>query len=127
MPRCCTPLPDELRLQHIVQYASEALQFIDGRTRSDLDGDRMLAYSLVRCLEVIGEAASQVSEETRARFPEIPWRRAVGMRHRLIHSYFEVDNDRVWKTASMELRPLVQAIVDSGAMEWSERNSAPEE
>ena len=57
---------DRIRLQHMLDAAKEALTFIQGRIRADLDNDRMLVLSLIRELEIIGEAARQVSRETRS-------------------------------------------------------------
>jgi uncharacterized protein with HEPN domain len=70
----------------------------------------MLAFAVVRGLEIIGEAASQVSEATRQACPDIPWPLIVGMRHRLIHAYFDVDLDRVWDTVMLDLPPLIMAL-----------------
>lgn len=109
----------------MVEYAEQALSHIDGATRATLDANPMLTDALVRCIEVVGEAAAQVSEQTRSRYPTIPWRAAVGMRHRLIHSYFEVDLDRVWKTATNELEPLIRAIRESGVLNNEDPNPAP--
>jgi len=67
----------------------------------------MLALSLVKSIEIIGEAASKVTEPTRTRLPSVPWIELVGMRNRLIHAYFEIDLDRVWSTLDADLPPLV--------------------
>lgn len=95
----------------------EALAFSRGMTRQDLDRDRMLTLALVRCLEIVGEAASKVSPETRGRAPEMPWTDLIGMRNRLIHAYFEIDLDRLWDTLTRDLPPLkaqLDTIVSAG-------------
>ena len=89
---------DRLRLRHILDAALEAVGFAQGRRREDLDQDRMLSHSLVRLLEILGEAARGISEELQAAHPRIPWRKMSGMRDRLIHGYFDVSFDVVWKT-----------------------------
>ncbi|HEX5506861.1 MAG TPA: DUF86 domain-containing protein [Thermomicrobiales bacterium] len=94
-------------MQHMLEAARDALSFIGGHSRSDLDGDRMLTLAVVKCIEIIGEAASQVSAECRAQHPSVPWRQATGTRNRLIHGYFEVDLDIVWDTVAQNLPPLV--------------------
>ncbi len=76
-----------LRLRHMLDHAREAVEMIRAKERSDLDRDRKLELSLVRLVEVVGEAASRLSREEQARFPSIPWAQVVGMRHRLIHGY----------------------------------------
>jgi uncharacterized protein with HEPN domain len=90
----------------------EALSFVVGKTREDLNVDRMLTLSCVRLLEVIGEAASQVSAEFRARYPDVPWNQMTGMRNRLIHAYFDVNLDVLWETLADSLPSLVHALED---------------
>jgi uncharacterized protein with HEPN domain len=70
----------------------------------------MLVLSLVKSIEIIGEAAARVSESTCARYPEIEWSSIVGMRNRLVHAYFDIDLDRVWDTVTEDLPPLVTAL-----------------
>ena len=107
---------DQTRLRHMLDAAREAIGFVSGKTRSDLDGSRQLALSLVKCIEIIGEAAANVTSETRRRHEAIPWRAVVGMRNRLIHGYFDIDLDRVWDTVTANLPPLVadlERVVES--------------
>lgn len=68
------------------------------------------AVALTRCLEILGEAASRLSAETRLRFPEIPWMQMVSMRNRLIHAYFDVDLDIVWTTVFEDLPPILPLL-----------------
>jgi uncharacterized protein with HEPN domain len=70
----------------------------------------MLLWALVRALEVIGEAASKVSEEAREMLPTVPWPKIIGMRNRIVHAYFDVDRDIVWETTIQELPSLEQAL-----------------
>jgi len=97
-------------LRHMRDHAREALTMAQGRTRSDLDSNRMLNLSLVRLLEVVGEAANRVSPEERARYPQIPWVELVGLRNRLIHGYDQVDFDILWQIVTQDLRPLADAL-----------------
>ena len=75
----------------MLDHAQEAITLTRGKARADLDSDRVLNLALVRLLEVVGEAAGRVSEEERARYPEIPWPQIVGLRNRLIHGCDAVD------------------------------------
>ena len=84
--------------------------FIAGRSRQDLDTDRMLVFALVRAVEIIGEAASRLSSEGRAEVPGLPWSSIVGMRNHLIHAYFDVDLDILWNTVTQALPPLGDQI-----------------
>jgi uncharacterized protein with HEPN domain len=94
----------------MLDAAREAVQLAAGRTRQDLHRDRMLALSLTRCIEIIGEAAARVGDETRNQAPEIPWPDIVGMRNRLIHAYFDIDLDRIWDTIVDDLPPLIETL-----------------
>jgi uncharacterized protein with HEPN domain len=94
----------------MLDAALEALSFGTGQTEKQLSADRMRLLAIVRCIEIVGEAASKVGIETRAKYPEIPWGDIVGMRNRLIHAYFDVDTDRVFDTLANDLPPLVAAL-----------------
>ena len=91
----------------MLEYALQAESFVHGRTRRDLDRDRMLMLSLLKCIEIIGEAATRVTPETQAQYTRIPWPDIIAMRNRLIHGYFDIDLDRVWDTISDDLPPLI--------------------
>ncbi len=93
-------LTDTDRLRHMRDAANAAIEFIKGRSRADLDTDLMLQFALVRALELIGEAAGKLPDSTRAAHPSIPWSDIVGMRHRLIHGYFDVVLEIVWNVAT---------------------------
>jgi len=77
---------DQVRLRHMLDAAQEAILFSTGRTRASLDEDRMLVLSPVKEIEIIGEAANQVTENTRSQLPAIPWADIVAMRNRLVHA-----------------------------------------
>jgi uncharacterized protein with HEPN domain len=69
-----------------------------------------LVLALVKEIEIIGEAASRLSLETRQQIPALPWTDIILMRNRLIHAYFDVDLDIVWKTFTDDLPPLIQEL-----------------
>ncbi len=112
------PPDDATRLHHIIDSASKAVQFTQGKSRDDLVRDELLGLALIRLLEIIGEASSVISEGFRAKYPEIPWRQMAEMRNRLIHGYFDVDQKLVWETAVQELPPLIvqleKALAEEG-------------
>lgn len=101
---------DLIRIRHMVESAREALTFVAGKERADLEKSRMLTLSLLKSIEIIGEAASKVTAETRDLHKEIPWEAIVAMRNRLIHGYFDVDLDRVWDTVRDDLPELVRTL-----------------
>jgi len=101
---------DRVRLEHMIEAPQSALGFMAGRTRTDLDTDLMLLFAVVRAVEIVGEAASRVSTEGRATTPRVPWPAIIGMRNHLVHAYFDIDKDVVWKTVTEELPPLLTAL-----------------
>ena len=104
------PKSDRTRLQHMLDAAREAMRSASGRTRNDLDADLVGALGLVKCVEIIGEAAARIGVETRERNPQIPWAQIVAMRNRLVHLYFDIDLDQVWNAVTEDLPPLVTQL-----------------
>lgn len=102
--------PDIVRLRHMVDAANEAQSFVAGKSKAELLQDRKLALALVKSIEIVGEAASKVSRDLRAKAPEIPWVDIVAMRNRLIHGYFDINLDVVWQTVTTELPPIVTQV-----------------
>jgi uncharacterized protein with HEPN domain len=88
----------------------EALGYAVDKSREDLDRDTMLFRALVKCLEIIGEAASRVSAQARGHATGIPWERISGMRNRLIHAYFDINKELVWKTVVEDLPNLEREL-----------------
>jgi uncharacterized protein with HEPN domain len=101
---------DRIRLQHMLDASREALSFISGHQLDELRENRVLLLALVKCVEIIGEAASRVSDELRIAAPHIPWRNIVAMRNRLIHGYSNINPDIVWKTISEEIPLLIEQV-----------------
>lgn len=110
MPRCSMPSPDTVRLRHMHEAVTMALRMADGRSRTELSSDPMLAMALTRTLEILGEAASRLSDEARLRFANIPYSKMIAMRNRLIHAYFDVDLNIVWTTVAQDLPPLLPIL-----------------
>ncbi len=104
------PKDDIVRLRHVLDAAKEALSFTIGKSRADLNMDRMLVLSLVKEIEIIGEAAGKISGETRSKYKTIPWIDMIDMRNHLIHIYFEIDLDILWDTVVKDLLPLVEEL-----------------
>jgi uncharacterized protein with HEPN domain len=101
---------DLIRLRHMLDAAKEGLSFVKNKTRKDLDSDRMLVLSIVKSIEIVGEAAAKVSQETKEKCTELPWANIIAMRNRLIHVYFDIDLDRVWDTITDDLPPLIASL-----------------
>ena len=101
---------DSVRIRHMLDAAHSALSFVQGRTRGDLDEDEMLVFALTKAVEIVGEAANQVSSSTRDELSGIPWADVVGMRNRLVHVYFDIDLDVLWQTVAEDLPTLIELI-----------------
>ena len=90
----------------MLDSANAILYFIDGKTRKHLSADRMFSNAIIRELEVLGEAANNISKKTQKLFLALPWKQIIGMRNTLIHAYFDVDYDIIWKTVNNDLPPF---------------------
>jgi uncharacterized protein with HEPN domain len=101
---------DMVRLRHMLDAARKAIEFTAGCSIKDLESDEQLSLAVVRLLEVLGEAAKNVSENCRQKNPEISWRQIAGTRDRLIHGYFDIDIDIVWQIVSSDLPELVRHL-----------------
>ncbi len=101
---------DRWRIHHMIDAAEQALAFVQGRTRADLESDAMLRMALTRAVEIVGEAASQVSEVGRSELASLPWQQIIGMRNRLVHAYFDVNQNILWDTVQLALPALLDPL-----------------
>jgi uncharacterized protein with HEPN domain len=91
----------------MLDSAKEALEFASGRSRSDLDDERMLSLAITKSIENIGEAPSKVSETCKAENGNNPWPEIIGMENRLTHGYFDVNLDIVWETVQTDIPNII--------------------
>ena len=92
------------------------VELIERTEPDEFSGDWVLQDAVMRELEVLGEAAGRVSPDFVRAHREIPWQEITGLRHKLIHDYFEVDLDIVWRTATVdvpEVLPLIRAAAEA--------------
>ena len=101
---------DVIRLRHMLDAALEALEFAKGRSREDLASERMLTMALVKEIEIIGEAAYQLADESKEEIPDIPWLDIIGMRHRLVHAYYDINLMVLWAALQEDLPPLIKSL-----------------
>ena len=95
----------------MLEYAREAIGLMRDKQRANLDTDRTLGLATLRCLEIVGEAASHIPESLRQQHPQIPWQQIIGTRNRLVHGYDFVDYDIIWSTITEDLPPLIAELV----------------
>jgi uncharacterized protein with HEPN domain len=101
---------DDIRLRHMLDSAEEAIEFAAGKSRKDFDDNRQLLLAIIKSIEIIGEAASKISEARKVKNDNIPWKDIIGMRNRLSHGYFDVNLDIVWQTVKTDLPELIKAL-----------------
>jgi uncharacterized protein with HEPN domain len=97
----------------MIEAADMVASFIQGMTKEQFLADKKTQFAVVRALEIIGEAAKKVPDSIRSRYPDLPWREISGMRDKLIHDYFGVNNEVVWKTAVEDV-PEIAANLKRG-------------
>jgi uncharacterized protein with HEPN domain len=97
-------------LNDIADAAGKIGQFIEGMTYEQFKKDDKTVFAVLRALEVIGEAAKQVPSSIKEKHPDVPWREVTGIRDKLIHNYFGVNLEVVWKTAVEDVPNLDSKI-----------------
>lgn len=97
----------------MIEASERALAFVNGRSRADLGADPMLHMALTRAVEIVGEAAAQVSEVGRNEMAAVPWPQIVGMRNRLVHGYFDINQNILWDTVQLALPTLLKQLKGS--------------
>lgn len=102
----------------MLEAAKDALAYVKGRSRQDVDHDSMLQRALVHCVQVIGEGAARTTEVGRSKAPGVPWAKIVGMRHILVHAYYDIDIDAVWRVVHDHL-PLLVTELEAAIKNWS--------
>jgi len=108
---------DPALLRDMLGAARSAIAAIKGRGPDALAADHVWTLGLVKCLEIVGEAAGRFSEAFRGRHPDVAWAQIVGMRNRLVHAYFEIDCEQVWRALTEDLPPLIERLEETLADE----------
>ncbi len=108
------PKDDLVYVGHMLDMSLQAREILITKDREDYDNEIVLRLALTHLVQVIGEAAQQVSKEFQDLHPQVPWREIIGMRHRIVHDYLNVDEDVVWEVVQKdlpELVPILEGIV----------------
>ncbi len=101
---------DDTYLVDILESAKIALDYVFDKTWDEFYEDIQCQDAVVRRIEIIGEAARRVSQETRDAYPQIPWREMTSMRNLVIHEYDVVDINQVWDTVQNKIPPLIEEL-----------------
>lgn len=101
---------DILYFGHMLEMSQKCQAISDSTTWDAFKEDDILQLAIARVLSVIGEAARKVSPEGRSSLPALPWSEITGMRHKIVHDYFEIDVERLWLTASNDIPPLIELL-----------------
>jgi uncharacterized protein with HEPN domain len=97
-------------LQDILDAVNDIESFVDGMTYEEFIKDRKTLNAVVRSIEIIGEASKNLPETLKANCKELPWKQMAGMRDKLIHAYFGVDVETLWKAVKENIPPLKGGI-----------------
>lgn len=101
---------DRKRLSQMLEGAKFAVDSAQGKQRSDLDDDRQLTLSLLKSLEMVGEAAAKVTRECQMGCEPIPWEQVIEMKQQVVHAFWDIDRDWIWERVTTELPLLIEAL-----------------
>ncbi len=96
-----------LRIEDILDAAGRIARYVEGKDLAAFESDELLLDAVSRCFGIIGEAAKHIPEKVVAAHPEIPWAEMRAMRNIVVHEYFGVTNETLWKTAREDLPAIV--------------------
>lgn len=113
---------DPSYLADMLLAARNAVEFASGLTQQQFKQDTLRQNAVVKAVEIVGEAASRLSAETKEEFSEIAWDKIIGMRHRLVHGYFAINYGRVWEVVQNDLPELISQLESIVPPEPSQSN-----
>jgi uncharacterized protein with HEPN domain len=102
---------DNQRLLHMIEAIDNIFEFIEGKSFEVYKHDKILRFAIIKNLEIIGEAAYLLTKEFKSNHNSIEWNDMIGMRHMLVHGYYQIKDEIVWATIETELLPLKKEIL----------------
>jgi uncharacterized protein with HEPN domain len=103
---------DKERLNHMIEAIDNIFEFVDRKSFEEYKGDKILRFAVIKNLEIVGEAAYLLTKEFRAGYSYIEWADIIGMRHILVHGYYQIKEEIIWATIESELKPLREKLVN---------------
>ncbi len=100
----------QMRVEHMLEAIRRVEEYVTNLLERAFGTDRRTIDAVIRNIEIIGEAARHIPVEVQSRYSQVPWSQMQGMRHVLIHNYFGVRTDIVWRTVQADLPVLVQPL-----------------
>jgi uncharacterized protein with HEPN domain len=101
---------DKGRLEHILEAIDDTIEMTKDVSFNDFVNNKILRYAVVKAIEIIGEASYKLSKEFTANNPEVSWAKIIGMRHVLVHGYYQISEVRLWEIIQKDLLPLREQI-----------------
>lgn len=103
-------IKDPLRIKHMIEAAKNVNNFMAGKKLEDLKNDKILFFAVVKNIEIFGEAAYKLSNEFKEIHKNIPWKAIMGMRHVLVHDYYHIDPEHVYKVYKEDIPDLIKKL-----------------
>ena len=101
---------DNERLLHMLEAIDNIFEFVNGKSFEVYKNDKILRFAIIKNLEIIGEAAYLLTKDFKYNHNSIEWRDLIGMRHILVHGYYQIKDEIIWATIETELKPLKDKI-----------------
>ena len=101
---------DKARLLHIIEAIDNIFEFTNNKTFETYRQNKMLRFAIIKNLEIIGEAAYLLTNEFKKEYSEIEWHALIGMRHVLVHGYYQIRDEIVWATIETDFPPLREKV-----------------
>ncbi|MBK6962663.1 MAG: DUF86 domain-containing protein [Bacteroidales bacterium] len=99
-------------IEHILLCIDKIQEYTKNLTAQDFNNSELIQDAVIRNIEIIGEATKKISKDLKSQYLEIPWKEMSGMRDKLIHDYFGVDVDVVWKTVNEDI-PFLKSLIEN--------------
>jgi len=106
---------DKNRLEHILEAIDNVFEFTEGMTFDDYVADKKGKFAVAKNLEIIGEASYKLTQDFKNKYAETDWQTIIGLRHVLVHGYYQIEDFITWGVIQKDLQPLkeqIQALYD---------------